>query len=583
MTKKKKTGIFRLLQIAGSKKWLLLISVITVVMHGVLSVVPYVLTYYILEQLIVFRELTTSVDTFLFWAAISVLFSFVLLYASGIASHIAAFNILYELRCKMADKLGKLPMGYISYQNSGGLKKILSDDIERIETFVAHGIPDFIKGLALPFIVITYLFSVEWRLALISLVPLVLATTFVTLVFAAKSTKKAMQKYNGSLEEMNAGIVEFVSAMPVMKIFGQSADAFEKYSGSVHNFDYLVRAWLQKSAPPWGIFMSFISNATLPVLLAGIYLHFSGSLSLPVLFLFLILGVGYIRPILALSNLGSQLTMVNAGVRRLDEILFDVEEQKDGNQSFPSDTDILFEEVYFDYEEGVNVLKGVSFLLTPGTITALVGPSGSGKSTVARLLARFYDTSKGQISIGDMNIEDISLNELMKNVAFVFQENQMFYDSIRNNIAMGGNYSSEEIENAAKVARCHDFITHLPEGYDTKFGEEGVHLSGGEQQRIQLARAVLKDAPILVLDEATAFSDPENEQEIMSAMSELILDKTVVIVAHRLSTIAEVDQILVFDDGNLVERGRHEELLKRDGLYQTMWNAHNRSANFELI
>lgn len=580
---KKKSGIFRLLELAGSKKTLLSISGITVIIHALLSIVPYIIVYYIIQQLLVQVFDRENINDLLFWGAISVVLSFIFLYLSIMSSHIAAFKLLYDLRCKMAEKLGALPMGYLTSKSSGGLKKILSDDIERIETFIAHGIPDFIKGMALPFIFIIYLFTVDWRLALVSLIPLVSTGGLVISVFSSKKVKELMKYFHDSLEDMNAGIVEYVRAIPVMKIFGQTADAFERYSGSVNKFDHFIKAWTRKSTPIWAIFMSFISNASLPILAVGTYLYFSNGLSLSVFLLFLILGVGYMRPVLALSTLGSQMSLVNAGISRLDEILFEVEEQTEGNQKFPIDSSIDFDQVHFQYEENVEVLKAVSMSVKKGSITALVGPSGSGKSTLAKLIARFYDVNKGEIKIGGINIKDFSIASLMANISFVFQDNQMFYDTIFNNIRMGGEYTKEEVIAAAKVARCHDFIMKLPHQYEAKFGEKGIHFSGGEQQRIQLARAVLKDAPILILDEATAFSDPENEHQIMAAMSALIQDKTVIVVAHRLSTIAEVDQILVFDKGELVQSGRHENLLKEGGLYLNMWNAHTRSQNFEIL
>ena len=582
MEKKKKVGLFRLLEIAGTKKGLLVSSGIFVIIHAVLSIVPYALVYYIVVNL-----LTTSVDqeltiTYINWSVLAVFISLVMIYLSGMASHIAAFNILYELRVKIAEKLGKLPMGYLSQKSSGGLKKILSDDVERIESFVAHGIPDFIKGATLPFIIIVYLFTIDWRLALISFLPLVISVVMVSVVFSSEKTKAVMKAYHEALEEMNAGIVEFVRAMPVMKIFGQSAEAFSKYSRAVEDFDKSTKKWMKKSTPAWAVFMSFISNATLPVLALGLYLHFTQGLTLPVLFLFLILGVGYIRPILALSTLGSQLTMINAGVKRMDEILFDIAEQKEGNLQLKDDFSIVFSDVSFSYNKKYTVLDNVNLEIKKGTITALVGPSGSGKTTMAQLIARFYDIDKGTIKIGGVDIQSIPIKELLNHVSFVFQENHMFYATIKQNITMGKQYAEEDIIAAAKVAHCHDLIQSLPKGYDTHFGDKGVHLSGGEQQRIQLARAVLKDAPILVMDEATAFSDPKNEHEIMQAMGKIIENKTVVIIAHRLSTIAEVDQIVVLDKGKIEGVGLHDELLKTTPLYLNMWLAHNRSKEFEI-
>ncbi|PCH70787.1 MAG: ABC transporter [Bacteroidales bacterium] len=573
----------RLLEIAGRRKGLLFVSGALAIIQAVLSMVPYILIYYIIKELLNGQVNSTDINTYLVWAFAAVASSFVIMYASGMASHIAAFNILYELRCKIADKTGKLPMGYLGNRSSGALKKILADDVERIETFIAHGIPDLVKGITLPIIFLIYLFIADWRLALISFVPLILVGVLVTVYFGSDMNKKIMKQYHQSLEDMNAGIVEFVRAMPVMKIFGQTATAFTKYSGTVNLYDKFINLWSRKQSPVWAVFMSFINNALLPVLALGLYLYFQNGLSLSVLFLFLILGVGYIRPVLALSSLGPQISMINHGVKRMDEILFEVEEQKSGSEKIPENFSLTFNHVGFSYTEGIEVLKDINFSIPQGSITALVGPSGSGKSTAAQLIARFYDVKKGSITLGNININDFKTESLMQNVGFVFQDNMMFYQSFYDNILMGMDKTKKEVIAAAKVARCHDFITQLPNGYDTHFGEKGIHLSGGEQQRIQLARVILKDAPILILDEATAFSDPENEHLIMEAFSEIIQNKTVIIIAHRLSTIAEVNQIVVLNNGKVEAKGTHSELLQNCGLYSKMWNAHKRAKEFEII
>lgn len=580
---KQKSGIARLLEIAGRRKGLLFVSGALAIIQAVLSMVPYILIYYIIKELLNGQVNSTDINTYLVWAFAAVASSFVIMYASGMASHIAAFNILYELRCKIADKTGKLPMGYLGNRSSGALKKILADDVERIETFIAHGIPDLVKGITLPIIFLIYLFIADWRLALISFVPLILVGVLVTVYFGSDMNKKIMKQYHQSLEDMNAGIVEFVRAMPVMKIFGQTATAFTKYSGTVNLYDKFINLWSRKQSPVWAVFMSFINNALLPVLALGLYLYFQNGLSLSVLFLFLILGVGYIRPVLALSSLGPQISMINHGVKRMDEILFEVEEQKSGSEKIPENFSLTFNHVGFSYTEGIEVLKDINFSIPQGSITALVGPSGSGKSTAAQLIARFYDVKKGSITLGNININDFKTESLMQNVGFVFQDNMMFYQSFYDNILMGMDKTKKEVIAAAKVARCHDFITQLPNGYDTHFGEKGIHLSGGEQQRIQLARVILKDAPILILDEATAFSDPENEHLIMEAFSEIIQNKTVIIIAHRLSTIAEVNQIVVLNNGKVEAKGTHSELLQNCGLYSKMWNAHKRAKEFEII
>lgn len=571
------------MELSGQKKGLLIVSSIAATVHAFLTMAPYILVLYILTELLKGRITNPDIGVWLIWAFAAVVISAAMMFGSAMASHIAAFNILYGLRCKITEKLGCLPMGYLRNRSSGALKKIISEDVERIEFFIAHSLPDTVRAVVLPLVILGYLFAVDWRLALVSLLPLLILIIAVPLTTGSETHKEKIKKYHDSQEEMNAGIVEFVRAMPVMKIFGQSASAFAKYSDTVKEFDRHMKAWSRVTAPPWAMIMSFLNNALLPLLAFGLYLYFNNDLGLPVFFLFLILGVGYIRPAFKLTTVNFEIIKISQGVKRMDDILFEVEEQKFGSTPVPNDFSLEFQQAWFSYVKGIDVIKDVSFRVPQGSITALVGPSGSGKSTAGQLIARFYDLQSGSITLGGVNIKDFSSTVLMDNVGFVFQDNMMFRQSIYDNILMGMDRTREQVIAAAKTARCHDFILQLPDGYETHFGEQGVHLSGGEQQRIQLARVVLKDPPVLVLDEATAFSDPENEHLIMSAINELIQNKTVVIIAHRLSTIAEVDQIVVLNSGIVEAVGKHGELLEESGLYSKMWNAHMRAKEFELV
>ena len=571
------------MELSGQKKGLLLVSSALAAIHALLTMIPYILIFYILKELLNGRIDETEIAPWLIWGFLAVILSGIAMYASAMASHIAAFNILYKLRLAITDKLGRLPMGYLGARSSGALRKIIADDVERIELFIAHSLPDTVRAVFLPFFILGYLFVMDYRLALISLLPLIALLVVFYTILGSRDGKTRAKKYHNSLEEMNAGIVEFVRAMPVMKIFGQTASAFARYSDTVKEYDHHMRGWTQLMAAPWGMIISFLSNALLPVLAFGLYLYFDGTLELPVFFLFLILGVGYIRPLFKLTTMTFEITMINRGVKRMDEILFEIEEQKSGQTPIPQDFSLEFHNARFSYVHGIDVIKDLCFSVPQGTITALVGPSGSGKSTAGQLIARFYDLKSGSITIGGVNINAFPIHDLMANVGFVFQDNMMFHQSIHDNILMGMEKTQKEVMAAAKAARCHDFIMRLPNGYETRIGDKGVHLSGGEQQRIQLARVILKDAPILILDEATAFSDPENEHLIMTAISELIQNKTVIIIAHRLSSITAVDQIVLLDDGYLQAVGTHDELLKGSKLYLKMWHAHKRAREFEIL
>ena len=571
----------RLLQIAGQRKTLLLASCTLAIIHAVLSLVPYALVFYIIQELTQQIPNFATAQQYVIYAIVMIAVSMVAFFLSGILSHIAAFNILYGLRKTITEKVGVLPMGYLSNRNSGAFKKIISDDVERIETFIAHQIPDFVKAVALPLLTLGYLFSEDWRLALISCLPLLVLVVIMPLMFGSKN-QNLTQKYHHSLEEMSAGIVEYVRAMPVMKIFQQSAETFDKYGKKVLTFHRFVSDWIRHSSPPFAIFMSFASNAMLPVLVLGLYLYFHNGLTLATLLFFLILGTGYMRPVFAMSNMAMQLQLIEQGVQQIDKILEARVLPETHTPQEPTHYDIRFDKVSFAYDGEHYVLNDINFIAKEGSITALVGPSGAGKSTVGQLLSRFWDIQEGSISIGGVDIRQLSTEKLMQKVSFVFQDSFMFAQTMYENIRMGMNKTKEEVIEAAKAAQIHDFIMSLPKGYDTLFGQQGVHLSGGEQQRFQLARAILKDAPILILDEATAFADPENEYKIQLAFSELIKGKTVLVIAHRLSTIITADQIIVFEKGEINAIGTHNELLQSSELYQRMWNAHNRAQDWNI-
>ena len=572
----------RLLQIAGQRKGLLFTSCILAVLHSVLSLVPYALVFYIIKELTKRVPDFSLTYSYVSYAIGAILISMLAFFLSGVLSHIAAFNILYGLRKTLTNKVGALPMGYLSHRNSGAFKKIISDDVERIETFVAHQIPDFVKAVALPLLTISYLFKEDWRLALISCLPLVVLALIMPLMLGKKN-QHLTEKYHHSLEELSSGIVEYVRAMPVMKIFQQSAETFEKYGKKVYTFHRFVSDWIRHSSAPFAIFMSFASNAMLPVLALGLYLYFRQGVSLPTLLLFLILGTGYMRPLFVMSNMVMQLQLIEQGVQQIDAILTQpiLPEGKTSEQ--PQNHDICFDQVSFAYEADRYVLEDISFTAKEGTITALVGPSGAGKSTVGQLLSRFWDVTKGRITIGGIDICEFPIEVLMRQVSFVFQDSFMFQQTMYENIRMGMDKTKDEVIAAAKAAQLHDFIMSLSQGYETRFGQSGVHLSGGEQQRFQLARAILKDAPILVLDEATAFADPENEHKIQEAFAQLIKGKTVLVIAHRLSTITTADQIIVFEKGHINAIGTHSELLEHSPLYKRMWDAHNRAKEWKLM
>mgnify|MGYP000969978905 CR=1 FL=1 len=571
----------RLLQIAGQRKTLLLASCTLAIIHAVLSLIPYALVFYIIQELTQQIPNFATAQQYVIYAIVMIAVSMVAFFLSGILSHIAAFNILYGLRKTITEKVGVLPMGYLSNRNSGAFKKIISDDVERIETFIAHQIPDFVKAIALPLFTLGYLFSQDWRLALASCLPLLLLLLIFPIMFGGRN-KNLTQLYHQSLEEMSSGIVEYVRAMPVMKIFQQSAESFDKYGKKVKSFNRFVSQWIRHSSPPYAIFMSFASNAMLPVLALGLYLYFHNGVTLATMLFFLIIGTGYMRPVFAISNMAMQLQLIEQGVQQIDKILNQPILSEGYNAQIPTHYNICFDKVSFAYDGENYVLNNISFTAKEGTVTALVGPSGAGKSTVGQLLSRFWDCQEGRITIGGIDIKELPTESLMQKVSFVFQDSFMFQQTMYDNIRMGMDKTEEEVIEAAKKAACHDFILSLPDGYDTKIGEGGASLSGGERQRISIARAIIKDAPIIILDEATANVDPENEEALMQAIQALTRDKTIIMIAHRLKTVEHADQILVLDQGRIVEQGKHQDLLAKQGIYSKFIQERKTAASWRI-
>jgi ATP-binding cassette subfamily B protein len=498
-------------------------------------------------------------------------------------SHIAAFDILYGLRKSLAKHMGGLSMGYFTEKSSGEIKKVLSEDVENIELFVAHHIPDVVAGVALPLLTIGYLFIIDWRMALIALISLPVSIVLYIAMLGGSEYKNIIRKYHDSVEKMNSTIIEYVRGMPVVKIFNQTVMSFSRFKDSVYGYRDFTNAWTKKGTPPWAAFTVIVGSSLFFLLPFSMWFYINGTIELPSLFLCLMLGSGYMIPLLRLGVMGHYFAMINEGVRRIDKILFEPKLTDAVAPEVPENNNIEFKNVSFSYTNK-EILQVVSFKVKEGTVTALVGPSGAGKTTIAHLIPRMWDIDRGEILIGNINIKDIHIEKLMDRVGFVFQDTFMFSDTVYENIRMGiEDARKEDIIRSAKAAQCHDFIEGLPEKYNTIIGEAGtIHLSGGERQRIALARIILKNAPIIVLDEAIAYADAENEVKIQNAFAEIMRGKTVIVIAHRLSTIVDADQIIVVDEGKIAEKGTHTELLKSGKLYKRMWDAHTSARKWTL-
>ena len=589
-TNKRKTGLARLIEIAGTKRRLLIGAMLLAVITAIVQFVPIIAVYNILIELAEHALDPSLIDKAYIWLwsyiALGAFFAFgVLTFASLMLSHIAAFNILYEIRMQLVQKMVRLPLGFFSRRASGELKKIMSDDVERIELFIAHHIPDIVTALLFPLILVSYMFAVDWRLAIVVLAVLAMAFYVMGRMYTGKKIREVSKRYVETLGRMNASIVEYIRGIQVVKTFTESTNAYRKLNDDIKEYRKFANEVNVQYQPTYVGFLTILSSALLFIIPVAVWL-FVGSASyatfVPVLLMFLFFGVAVFFPVLKLLWIGSFLNQNNMGVQKIDDILYMDEIEEPDIPRHPKDASVEFRNVSFAYDT-TPILKAISFISHPGTITALVGPSGAGKSTVAKLAARFWDVQSGEILIGGVPVKEIPTSVLMDNVAFVFQDNMLFFDTIEENIRMGNKTATfEEVARAACAAQCHEFIESLPNGYQTLVGEGGIYLSGGEAQRIALARAILKDSPIILLDEATAFADPENEGKILAAFSHLIKGKTVLVIAHRLSTITNADRILYVDKGVIAEQGTHEQLLALKGEYARMWETYNRAKRWTI-
>lgn len=589
--KKRKTGIPRLFEIAGAKSILLVVAGLLAAIAVVAQITPFVTVFLVVQELIANIGNIQGIDVAYVWrlgwltlAGVGVYG--VVFYVANMMSHIAAFTILYEIRVALAGKLARLPMGYFTRNASGRIKKVLSEDVERIETFVAHHILDMLQAAVLPIASLATLFVIDWRLAIGALIPIPLALLAQYSMLNA-SGMELYRQWQEKLAAMNGTIVEYVRGMPVVKIFNQTVSAFKRFAADVYAYRDLTLHWIKVSATSFGGLLTLLSSSALFILPVAIFLVRNVPASgygafVASVFLFLFISMGIAVPLYKLMTLSTMLMQITTGLTSIDEILQEPEIPDPPQAGSVSDYTIEFQDVDFAYNQ-TKVLSGVSFTAGQGTVTALVGPSGGGKSTIANLIGRFWDVGSGRICIGGTDIRDLTVATLNDTVSTVFQDVFLFFDTIEENIRMGNSEAPfEQVVAAAKAAQIHDFIETLPEGYQTLIGEGGTYLSGGEQQRVSIARAILKDAPIVVLDEATAYADPENEARIQEALSEVLKNKTVVIIAHRLYTITDVDQILVINRGRIEESGTHDALLAADGLYKRLWDVHAAARSWNI-
>ena len=596
MEKKQKKGVARLFEIAGERKGLLILAGILSAGSACCMLVPYLSVYQVANELLQNAGNISQADSghMIRWGWIAfagLTGGLLLLYASLMASHIAAFRILYGLRIKLAEHIGRLPLGYLNGTSTGAIKKTMEQNIEKIETFIAHTIPDLVNVLATVVIMFTLFFTLNGWIAAVCLLAIALGIGLPCTMMFGKAGQEFMQTYFDTQEKMSASAVQYVRGMPVVKIFGQSIRSFRQFNKEIEAYKTYALKVCDTYQPGMVVFMVLLNSIVTFILPVGL-LILSGqpqNIAFAAVYLFfIILGPGVATPIYKLTFLGSSTKEIDEGVTRLDRIFSEKTMPESLNPQKPHGYDITFTDVSFAYENKTeatrtDALHHINFTARAGEITALVGPSGSGKSTIANLIPRFWDVEQGEIKIGGTNVKNIATEQLMDLVSFVFQDSFLFFDTIYENIRVGNPHATrEQVIAAAQAAQCDEFIQHLPKQYDTIIGEEGVYLSGGEEQRISVARAILKNSPILVLDEATAFADPENEYKMQLAIQKLIRDKTVIIIAHRLSSILSANRIVVLKEGCVVQQGTHEELCRQEGVYKKMWDAYTDASQWTL-
>lgn len=573
MKQKERSAVSWLAEFAGEKKSLYIASVVFAILGVALSILPYIIIGDIVTQLIAGNKdwqfyLKDGIIMALFWVG-RVAFHGV----STSCSHKATFHVLATIRKRLCDKLAKVPLGRVKDASSGSLKNIMVERVDSIETTLAHVLPEFTGNLIAPIAVFIYLLIIDWRMALVSLITLVIG------MFAFMGEmigyEESYQNTVNKTKILNDTAVEYINGIEVIKAFGKAQKSYEKFEIAAKEGADCYVEWMRRCNVFFCIAMVLAPCTALAVVPIGGYFLMKGSLTFANLVMCLILSLGLVSPIITLMGYMDDIARVGTIVGEVAGILsWEELDRPDKNEKKMKDYSISLTDVTFGYHEK-EVLHGINMQIKEGTVNALVGPSGSGKSTIAKLVASLWDVKSGSIKIGGVDIRKLSLEEYNRNLAYVSQDNYLFDDTVRENIRMGNlNATDEEVEAVAKKSGCHEFIMGLEHGYDTVVGGAGGHLSGGERQRISIARAMLKDAPIVILDEATAYTDPENEAVIQSSVAKLVQGKTLIVIAHRLSTIKDADKIFVVKNGRIEEEGTHQQLLEKGKLYSKMWESH---------
>ena len=572
----------------GKRKVLLPAAMLLSALSALVGMLPYILIWLIVRELLEYGEITSSgnVVTYAWWAAGMAVASIVLYFAALMSSHLAAFRVESNLRKEAMRQIVRMPLGFFDINTSGRIRKIIDDNAGVTHSFLAHQLPDLAATFLVPLVAVILIFMFDWILGLACIVPVIIAMLVMGFMMNAEG-RQFMKSYMTSLEEMNTEAVEYVRGIPVVKVFQQTIYSFKNFHRCIMNYNKMVFGYTRMWEKPMSLYTVIINGfvfflAPLAILLIG----YSGNYASVLLnfFLFVLITPVFSQSIMKSMYLNQALGQASEAIGRLENLVAYEHLTVVAHPQPVKEFSIQFEKVSFSYP-GANqkAVDDISFTITQGRTVALVGASGGGKTTIARLVPRFWEATEGKVLIGGINVREIAPEELMKHISFVFQNTKLFKTSLLENIKYGNpNATMEEVERAVDMAQCREIINKLPLGLNTKIGTEGTYLSGGEQQRIVLARAIQKNAPIIVLDEATAFADPENEHLIQQALKELTKGKTVLMIAHRLSSITDADNILVIDKGKIAEQGTHAKLLEKQGIYYNMWNEYQQSVRWTI-
>ena len=573
MKEKKRSAFSWILEWAGQKRSAYVWSVVLATGSVIFKVIPY---FMIADVVKMFLDSNREFKAYLVkavWIALSFILAELLHSISTALSHKATFTVLANIRKACCEKLARVPLGYVKDTSSGTFKNILVERIDSIETALAHIVPEFTSNLLAPVIILIYFFLTDWRLALWSLVPVVVG--FLSYFGMMLDYKPSFERTVQTTKDLNDAAVEYIDGIEVIKAFGKTESSYAKFTKAAMAYADSFISWMKRCSIFHALMMVVTPYTLLTVLPFGAHYVENGTLTIPDFIMCIILSLGIVGPLITVGSYTDDLGKIGVIVGEVVGILEQPELKRPAESTaVPKDHSITLTDVKFGYHDK-EILHGVNMELAAGTVNAIVGPSGSGKSTIAKLIASLWDVNSGSIKIGGVDIKQLSLTDFNQKIAYVAQDNYLFNESVRENIRQGNpNATDEQVIEVTKKSGCYEFIMQLENGFDTIVGGAGGHLSGGERQRISIARAMLKDAPIVILDEATAYTDPENEAILQNSIAKLVAGKTLIVIAHRLSTVKDSDQIFVINEGNVEAHGTHEELLASCPLYKEMWNAH---------